>query len=207
MTIATLRWLAGEQIVNASPCFVVEETSEHAALFQPAGTLWRRSTGTRGGPRGRNMLPEGWDGGHELLTWAGDGVLRMHRFGEPWSVWRWLDSDRRWSDDFYVNLEDPWRRTAIGFDSGDWILDVVARADGDWHYKDEDELAWAESAGVVDADWVERTRDAGRRAVAWIEAGEWPLHEDWDRWLPDASPELPTLPDDWATVGGGGTGA
>jgi hypothetical protein len=29
----------------------------------------------------------------------------------------------------YVNLEDPWRRTAIGFDSWDHVLDVAVAPD------------------------------------------------------------------------------
>lgn len=105
------------------------------------------------------------------------------------------------------NLEDPWRRTPIGFDSGDWILDVVARDDGSWRYKDEDELAWAESSGVVSAEWSDRVRKAGAAAVADIEAQEWPFDADWDRWLPSLVAEVPELPSNWAVVDQPGTGA
>jgi predicted RNA-binding protein associated with RNAse of E/G family len=126
------------------------------------------------------MLPDGWDDGHEAVEWMGDGVLRVHTFGEPWSVWRWLDADDRWSDDFYVNLEDPWCRTSVGFNSGDWVLDVVARVDGTWRYKNEDELEWAESMGVVDSAWVARTREAARNAIAAVEAKTWPFNANWD---------------------------
>jgi predicted RNA-binding protein associated with RNAse of E/G family len=153
------------------------------------------------------MLPEGWDGAHALVEWLGLGVLRVHRRGQPWSVWRWLDADREWSDDFYVNLEDPWRRTSIGFDSGDWILDLVAREDRSWRYKDEDELAWVESTGAASAEWAERARAAAIAAIADIESWAWPFCADWHEWLPPRGAVLPSLPDEWARIDEPGTGA
>lgn len=204
---ATLRWLDGTRITGAVPCTVVQETPDTVALFQPAGSMWRRASGIRSGPRGRNMLPGDWDGTHELVEWLGLGVLRVHRFGQPWSVWRWLDGDGMWSEDFYVNLEDPWRRTAIGFDSGDWILDVVARDDRSWRYKDEDELAWAESTGVVSAEWARRARAAATAAIADIDGWVWPFNANWDEWAPPSTVDLPTLPSQWARVDEPGTGA
>ncbi len=152
------------------------------------------------------MVARGWDGGHDDVVWLGLGVLRLHRFGEPWSVWRWLDNDRHWSDDFYVNLEDPWRRTSIGFDSGDWVLDVVARGDGSWRYKDDDELEWARVTGEAGADWVERVRGAAALAVERIEGRAWPFSADWDRWLPPERPTLPRLPDEWSRIDAPGSG-
>jgi hypothetical protein len=204
---ATLRWLAGTRITGAVPCLVVEESAESVALFQPAGSLWRRASGVRSGPRGRNLLAKDWDGTHSQVVAGGQGVLRVHRFGRPWSIWRWLDDHREWSDDFYLNLEDPWRRTAIGFDSGDWILDVVAHDDGSWRYKDEDELAWAESSGAVSAEWADRARAAAIAAVADVEARAWPFDAEWDRWLPPDVAEVPVLSPDWAVVNRPGTGA
>ena len=49
--------------------------------------------------------------------------------------------------------ESPWRRSAAGYDTSDWALDVVA--DGvpgtdDWRvgFKDEDELYWYVAQGA-----------------------------------------------------------
>jgi hypothetical protein len=196
-----LRWIAGDRITGACPNRVLERTEEYVVLFQPAGTLWRHARGTRGGPRGRNLLPEHPITGHDEVEWVGKGVARAHRFGEPWSVWRWFEPRGGWSDDFYVNLEDPWRETSLGFDSGDWVLDLVASADGTWRYKDLDELEWIESLEPGGA-WAPRVRSAGLRAAAAIEGGAWPFAADWDAWSPGlasrgATPLLPVLPDDW----------
>jgi predicted RNA-binding protein associated with RNAse of E/G family len=151
------------------------------------------------------MLPTGHDGGYDDKQWAGDGVLRVHRFGEEWSVWRWLDSRREWSRHFYVNLEDPWRRSALGFDTGDWLLDVVGTPTS-WAYKDEDELEWAEDAGLVGSAWSARTREAGKRAAAALKANAWPFDADWNRWLPSVDLATPVLPTDWSVVAAPGTG-
>ncbi len=41
---------------------------------------------------------------------------------------------------WYVNLEDPWRETALGFDTTDHLLDVWIDPDRTWRWKDEDHL-------------------------------------------------------------------
>jgi hypothetical protein len=201
----TLRWVSGHFITGAVPCEVVEETDEFAALYQPAGSIWKRAAGKRSGPRGRNMMPADRSGAHDDVAWNGDGVLRVHSFGDEWSVWRWLAADRTWSDHFYLNLEDPWRRTAIGFDTGDWVLDVFGTP-STWQYKDEDELLWSEEVGLVGHGWVVRAREAGRRASEALEADGWPFSADWDRWLPPIGLAAPELPVDWHSVDQSGTG-
>ena len=72
--MTVLRWVSGMFITGAVPCVIVEETDEFVALWQPAGTRWMRASGERTGPRGRNMLPSGRDGGHDEVEWTGDGV-------------------------------------------------------------------------------------------------------------------------------------
>ena len=86
----------------------------------------------------------------------------------------------------------------IGFDTGDWILDVVALPDGTAEYKDADELEWAESAGGATREWVEHTRLAGEEAVRAVEERRWPMNADWSRWMPSAVLTIPALPLGWA---------
>jgi hypothetical protein len=204
VTVA-LRWVSGYFITGAVPCEVIEQTADFVALYQPAGSIWKRAAGERSGPRGRNMLPADRDGSHDDVAWTGDGVLRIHSFGEEWSVWRWLDQGRNWSEHFSLNLEDPWRRTPIGWDSGDWELDVFGTPSS-WQYKDEDELQWSEHVGLVDHIWAKRARAAGERASAALESNGWPFSADWNRWLPSADLVILVLPLDWDVVDQVGTG-
>ncbi|WP_157970605.1 DUF402 domain-containing protein [Nakamurella deserti] len=176
-----LRSVFDDHVGAAIPSVVIADEASYAALYQPAGSTLVTRTGRRGGPQGRNMYPDGWDGGHRESPWSGTGVLRVHRRGDPWSVWRWWDAGG-WRPGCYVNLEEPWRRTRLGFDTRDWVLDLVLDGDGRPHWKDADELAWCEAVGTVTAEHAARVRDAGRQALAAAGPGAFPFTADWDRW-------------------------
>src|SRR5690606_41243848 len=71
---------------------------------------------------------------------AGAGFSVMLRWG------RSFDAFRGW----YVNVQEPLRRTAVGFDSMDQTLDVVIGPDRRRvEVKDDDELRRAASDGVL----------------------------------------------------------
>ena len=179
------------------PAFVLEDTQDWVVTFQPAGTAIIRRTGLRG-PGGRNMLPHGWDGHHEEQHWQGRPVVRAHPAREPWSVWRWLEADGSWSPTLYINLEEPWTRTPIGYDSHDWILDLVVRLSpfqAEW--KDVDEPDWSVAVGVISVATADDIRTAGRRALRSAEANEWPFDVDWNHWLPDDEWPVPRLAPRW----------
>jgi hypothetical protein len=187
-----LRSVFEDHVGAVVPSVVVADSAAETALFQPPGTTLLIRTGRRGGPNGRNMFPSGWDGGHAEVPWTGDGVLRVHRAGQPWSTWRWLDATG-WRPGFYVNLERPWVRSAVGFDTTDWILDLLVNADGTTTWKDDDELRWAVGAGAVSQSHADTVRRAGDRALQAVQAGDWPFAADWDRWLPDPGWSMPAL--------------
>lgn len=193
-----LRWVSDDRISSAYEHYVVEDSDRCIALWQPAGTVGRVAVGERGGPRGRNMVPGGWGGTYAEHAWTGDGVLRIHVPGQPWSTWRWLTPDG-WTEHAYVNLEAPWVRTSLGFDTADWILDVIAERDGSHSLKDEDELEWAGETGKFDAAMLAAVDDARHHAVAAVETHAFPFDADWDAWSPFATEALPLSPG-WDTL-------
>ena len=66
------------------------------------------------------------------------------------------DGDVRW---WYVNLETPFRRTAIGLDTTDLHLDVVFPPDlGKPQWKDEDEVEEAVAYGSMSVTRMLRRR-------------------------------------------------
>ena len=76
----------------------------------------------------------------------------------------WTAEDRRrvW----YVNLQDPLRRTPLGFDTVDHALDVVVELDrSSWRWKDEEELAEAVRDGLFTPEEAADFRAWGERAV------------------------------------------
>ena len=181
------------------PAVVVEDSADAIVLFQAPGTIYKKRSGTRGGPRGRNMVD--WDGTYIDAVWQGPGMLRLHVPGTAHAVLREWNAGARRAEGWYVNLEAPWSRTAIGFDSRDHVLDVeVARDLSSWNWKDEDELAWSVEHRKVTAEEAARARAEGERVIDAIERRAWPFDGDWSAWGPDPSWPLPVLPDRWATT-------
>jgi hypothetical protein len=202
-------WSPGDQVVWRSrpygligyvtPVTVVVDSPDLTVLFQAPGSLCKRRTGKRGGPRGRNLLADGWDGRHDDLVWAGPPTLRLYPWGSSHTIIRYWDFALDRAVGWYINLEAPWRRTSIGFDTQDLTLDVTVADDlSTWAWKDEDELDWSVSEGKYSVDEATAIRAEGLRVIHDLEAGAWPFHADWSLWRPDARWLVPTLPADWA---------
>lgn len=177
------------------PLTVVRD-DDFVALYLRASSTYKRRRGIRGGPGGRLMLE--WDGGHEDRVWHTTDALVLHRPGDPFSVRAvWRAADRQFLE-WYVNLEQPWRRTPIGFDSRDRIVDIVISADRDrWTWKDEGELAGAVQLGDFTQADINTFRADGERAVRAVIDAQPPFSFEWKDWVPDPAWPVPTLPDGW----------
>lgn len=133
------------------------------------------------------------------LTWSGR-TLMLHEPGAANSTWLFFAADGRFTS-WYVNLERPgvrWDDGALcGIDTIDWDLDVVARPDRQWRWKDEDEFVehlaypewyWCDDEAVVRAE--------GARMVKLIEAGAFPFDGVRTDYRPDPTwltpPAVPT---------------
>lgn len=183
---------------------VLQDAPDLTVVCTPVGSDVRTRSGEGAGPNGRLVLADAWDGDYDRRLWQGHAVVRVHRAGEPWSVWRWHDGEA-WVGEWYGNLETPWNRTTIGFDSQDWALDVVGAgdpADPSWsvRYKDEDELAWLAEAGAMSPAEVDAARSAGDRLTRIARQPAWPFDADWSPWVPAASLTPVPMPVGWATV-------
>jgi hypothetical protein len=172
--------VAGTVVVDTADCVAVATT--------PGSTVWTRA-GRGEGPNHRTVSIDTWGGAHHMGAWSGDTVVRVHRWGEPWSVWRW-HTGLAWTDRWYGNLERPWRRTPSGFDTQDWALDIVAQgAPGTtgWMpaYKDDDELQWMIERGTVTDLEGGFVRATGAALMERFVHAASPLDADWEQWLPD----------------------
>jgi hypothetical protein len=184
-----------ERIVQTVwPWTVVTDNEDETVLYIPAGTVGKRRTGERGGPGNRFIVR--WDGGHADVAWKRTNVVRLYRPGDPYSLWLAFDAETWELAWRYINLEDPWLRTAIGFDSRDVYLDLVAGPDGDdWKWKDEDELAWIVEQGRIDGARAVQVRADGERAIQAVR--QMGSLGQWRTWRPDPSWRIPTVPERW----------
>jgi hypothetical protein len=130
--------------------------------------------------------------------WQSTVLLLWNAPGLYFSVNAFYDlADDHWLDRWYVNFQRPLRRTAIGFDTFDLLVDLVVAPDlSRWEWKDEDEYAQARRLGVVDEADHKAVEMAREQVLAMIELGEGPFAADagWNRWRSDPSWPTPALP-------------
>ena len=188
------RWSVGDFVVfrylgrirAGMPAIVVEDRRERVLLYLPHGTRWfgapepaaGRTERVRAMARGETVVTG------RLVPWR-NHLLRVLLPGRPFSVWLLWSPEWEFIS-YYVNLETPFARSAVGFDSSDHTLDVCVRADRTWYYKDQDELDARVEVGLVDAQAAAQVRRDGEQAVALIEG-----------WRPDPAWPLPELPPGW----------
>ncbi len=186
-----LRTVVQGRVREALPLVLVEETAERVALYCSPGTRnMRPTTGIRRG--NFRSYEDGWE--HEKDIWREHHVLWLAPHGEPYSLnlfWGPSWDFRGW----YVQLQDPLRRSRLGFDTRDHALDVTVEPDGTWAWKDEDELARAVELRLFCDEEAAAIRAAGRRVIA-----ERPWPTGWEEWRPDPAWAPPRLPEGWDVV-------
>lgn len=180
----------------ARPMRVDDDDGELAILWAPRGTPikqprtppTREREPTRGERSATSLLLGDWVMAD--AEWHTD-TLQFWRAGEWQSMWvSWLPSGEHWG--WYVNLQLPYERFALGFRTMDLALDVIVDPDGTTHMKDEDELAIFTERGLVDGELLARIR-----AAAEFDRDRAPFTGGWVDWRPDPSWPLPELPQGW----------
>jgi len=135
---AVLRYITRDGRPGMSwPFTVVEDRDDLLALYIPKGAVYKRFVRRPASElRERGYVRELQD-----TEWRRD-VLRLMYPGAHhsiWVFWEHEDGVRRHTA-YYVNMEEPFRRSGIGFDTNDHTLDIVVTPDLEWRWKDEDEL-------------------------------------------------------------------
>ena len=185
MTDAVWRDVHLGRVWRAQACRIVEETPDLLALWMPRTAPAKLPVDESGAririPRDRWELED---------TRYEDHALCLARPGRAHSIYLLFRGTRLriW----YVNFEQPLRRTPIGVDTFDEKLDLLVFPSGGYQWKDEDELEEAAALGLLDAAAV---RAEARRVLQ-----EWPFPTGWEGWRPDPSWPVPQLPEGWDVV-------
>src|SRR5712691_3675636 len=155
-----LRSVRGGVVFTVRAMTVIQDDDGLIALYLPAGATVMRPRGQRGGPGGRLMLSR--QSGHEEGQWTTNRTLVLHRPGEAHTTDVFWDDASGSFVGWYVNLQAPWTRTPIGFDTCDHVLDItVAPGLERWRWKDEDELANCVERGIFTYDEAKGIRAEG----------------------------------------------
>lgn len=192
-----MRWEQGERIVRreiwrgqpwfANVVVVVEDTDDLLATYIPEETPFAF-------PPSADRRPHPWSG---RTAWQGHGVLMLQRPGEAVAVWHFWHGPERRFDGWYLNLQEPFRRTAVGYDTQDLELDLWIPLDGGWVFKDEELLDERVRDGRFTREQVVAIQRLGDDVGAMLDRGERWWDEVWSRFEPDPAWRAPSLPEGW----------
>jgi len=198
-------WNPGESIVRrevlhgrpwlATTVLVVADDPGLLVSYLPEGARF-------GFPDGPWPTRDGRHPWHGRGVWEGHGVLMLQRPGDRYAVWHFWDGPERRFTGWYLNLQEPYRRTRLGYDTQDLELDVWIPADGDgsWSFKDDEVLEERVDEGRFTAAEVEGIRAEGARIGALLDAGQRWWDEAWSRWGPPPDWATQPLPEGWDVV-------
>lgn len=137
------------------------------------------------------------DGG----PWTGGDVLYLVHVGTGFKFGGSWDENHIFQG-WKIDLIEPLRRTPLGFDYMDQLLDIIVSADRSiWYRKDDDEVQEAETRGLFTAAQVQDLYQRGDRALQMILNNDPPFDRGWEIWKPDPA-WLATfdLPEGWDRV-------
>ena len=175
---------------------VVVDDDDGLLLWQPQGAplvLYRD-------PAGRSLhdapIDELVGAAHVHGTFQRYSALMLHPVGASYSVW-WLFAKDQFAG-WYVNLEAPFLRHAVGIDTTDHALDLEIDAQRDVSWKDETEfVARTGHPWYWNAAEATTIRATAERLATLAAAGAYPFDGTHCDFRPDSAWQMPQLPDGW----------
>jgi Protein of unknown function (DUF402) len=159
------------------PVIVVRDEPDLLATYLAEGAPFRF-------PPGPWPTADGLHPWHGRKGWRGHGPLMLQQPGEMHAVWVFWHGPGREFAGWYVNIEEPFRRTEIGFDTQDLELDIWIPARGAWMWKDADLLEVRVREGRFTAAQMDAARAEGERLAAELDAGRRWWDGGWAHWRP-----------------------
>lgn len=200
----THRWNPGDHVVLrgvrhgklwfAIMATVVQDSPDLTVLYWPVGTP-NRTLGKRPTVEDLNSTAA-----IELVEgiWEKTDVLMLVTPGASHSIYVMWDPGHTRFRCWYVNLQAPLRRTSVGFDTMDHVLDIVIRPDrSEWWWKDEDEFEDAIAVGLYSSEEARSIRSEGERVLDMMQQNQAPFCDGWEEWSPPEEWEIPEFPEDW----------
>jgi hypothetical protein len=174
------------------PVHVVEDTDAALVSYIGPGAEFGFVDGVWPTPTGEHP----W---RERTRWEGHGCLMVQQPGEMFAVWHyWHGADRRFLC-WYINFQAPVHRTALGYDTQDFELDLVVFPDGTWMLKDLDVLPQRVSEGQLTQGLVDQVVQLGDEIGRELDAGQVRWDQRWADWTPPMLWRDANLPEGWSS--------
>jgi predicted RNA-binding protein associated with RNAse of E/G family len=176
---------------------VVQDDPSLLALYWPAGTPSK-------GPENR-LTPQQLLSSEQIVLvdrkWVDTDVLMLVTPGAAHAVYVMWEMGQSSLRCWYIDLQEPLRRTPVGFDTRDHILDIVISADrSEWKWKDEDEFREAVAIGLFSRDEALSIRMEGERVISMMQSGASPFCDGWEKWSPPEEWGIPAFPLNWSNI-------
>lgn len=175
----------GDGVGMSWPYRVVRDDDDLLALYIPRGSVYMQ---WHTHPEGTRQLVE--------ANWRRD-VLRLMFPGKPYSIWLFWEGEPRAFTTYYVNFEEPFRRTPVGFDTNDHTLDIIVAPDLTWTWKDKDDFERLIANGHFSEAFGNEVRAAATEVLAIIESKASPFDGSWETWSPPLEWTAPILHPRW----------
>lgn len=197
--VVVLRYVTtGGRIEMCWPCRVVADSDNLVALFIGAGSTYKaapKRTAAEKRRHARPPLPP-----HDYL-WRTDTLRlmtpgRSHSVSLSWAV----EGGARKLSKYFINMEEPFRRTAVGFDTQDHTLDIEVTPELAWRWRDVDELSNHVAEGFYTAELAAAARAEGERAIEAVQRLEHVCTRGWPDWRPPPDWDVPQLLAGWDTT-------
>jgi hypothetical protein len=193
--VIEVSFLLGDEPFLVMPVTVVADRDDHISHYLADGTTYLRRVAVDGSSLPRvlaardigsietRLISATWRGSHRLVvTSRGQAHAVFLSWGSPGWIFR----------GWYVNLQEPLRRSDRGFETRDQFLDIRVAPDRSWEWKDEDELDLAIELGRLTRAQAEAIRREGESVIPAIEARRFPFDDSLLHWRPDASWPVPS---------------
>lgn len=196
-------WLSGENVTLrgvgeivfwAYPTIVVQDTCDLVILYMPANVIGKNTDHRPSAkelrfPKKINIVDH---------QWRKTDVLILIVPGDSFSTYLMWEAGTKNVDCWYINLQEPIRRTPIGFDTLDNMLDIVINPDmTEWEWKDADEFAAAQKVGYYSIEKANAIWSEGEKAVSLVMTKRRSIYKQWENWQANPEWEIPKLSPLW----------
>jgi hypothetical protein len=197
--VVVLRYITTDgRIEMCWPCRVVEDRHDLLALFIAAGSPYKagpKKTAAEKQRQPKTPLPP------DEYVWRNDTLRlmfprRSHSVSLSWAP---QTSTRRLLK-YFVNMEEPFRRTVVGFDTQDHTLDIEVTPDLAWRWRDEEELANHVTESFYTAELAKAARAEGEEVIDAIRRRDHECLRGWPEWAPPPEWQVPPFAAGWDTT-------
>jgi hypothetical protein len=194
------REIAHGKVWTARPVTVIQDTYDLIGLYFRNNTHWKVCAPSdpetdllhcKANLRQWHLNDAVWSYGDTVFLISPGKAHAVHVMWDP------LQRFVGW----YVNLQEPVRRTGLGFDFLDQELDIVVSPDLDWQWKDKNHLEQAQDLGLFSPEQVRAILQEGQQVVVNIQVKAVPFDGSWNDWGPPTDWSTPGLPEGWDQVG------